>query len=105
MIGQVVLLRLADQYTPAAITAEHTPDDVDLRAFALFGDGTIGLVDVPHAMRGTAVDQWQEAPAWPPPAPVVAPIPQLAAVKPALMHSATIPALPATPPLMVIIRY
>jgi hypothetical protein len=104
VIGQVVLLRLADQYTLAAITAEYTSDDVDLRAFALFGDGTIGLVDIPHAMRGVKVDQWAEPPPYPTPEPVAAAIPKLAEVKPNLMHASSMPPLPPQP-MMVIIRY
>lgn len=104
MIGQVVLLRLAEQYTLAAITAEHSVDDVDLRAFALWQDGHLGVVDIAHATRGEAVDQWTPPPQWPPPAPVAPVVPQLSEVKPTLMPAASMPPMPPMP-MMVIIRY
>lgn len=98
MIGQVVIVRLAEQYTLGAITAEYTADEVDVRSFALFADGHIGVVDLPHLQRGTGVDQWQETPPWPAPA---AP-PQLVEVRAELMPAAQLPTRPA---FMVIVRH
>lgn len=110
MIGQVVLHRLAEQYTLCAIAAEHTPDDVDLRAWAMYADGHIGEVTIPHVQRGTGVDQWQEPPAWPTPEPEpviverTPPTPPLAQVHAELMPASQLPAVPRMP-LMVIIRH
>lgn len=105
VIGQVVLLRLADQYTLAAVAAEHSPDEVDVRAFCLYRDGHIGVVEMNNIRRGTGVDQWTDCP-WPIPEPVVVtpPTPQLATVAAELMPAAQMPPLPPMP-MMVIIRY
>jgi hypothetical protein len=106
VIGQVVIVRLAEQYTLGAITAEHSADDVDVHAFALYADGHVGVVELAHVQRGVGVDQWQEPPIWPPePVPVVAsPPPALAAVRTELMPVAQLPSLPRMP-LMIIIRH
>lgn len=103
MIGQVVLLRLAGQYTTAAIAAEYGPDEADLRAFCLYRDGRLGVVELNHLRRGTDVDQWTDAP-WPIPEPVVPEPPKLATVTAELMPAAQMPPLPPMP-CMVIIRY
>lgn len=110
MIGQCVLVRLAEQYTLGAIAVEHTPDVVDVRAFALFSDGRVGDVVLERLQRGDGVDQWQDAPPWPTPDPepmvveVTPPAPLLAAVAAELMPVSQLPAVPRMP-LMVIIRH
>lgn len=97
MLGQVVLLRLQEQYTLAAVSAVQSEDVVDLRAFVLYADGRLGVVEISGARRGTGVDQWTE----PPP---VAP-PELRLVHAALMPVGRLPVQPPPMPLMVIIRY
>lgn len=104
MIGQVVLVRLAEQYTLGAITVEHTPDVVDVRAFALYADGHIGEVVLRDLQRGPDVDQWQDAPPWPMPEPTAKVAPPLAAVHAELMPVSQLPSVPRMP-LMVIIRH
>lgn len=106
MIGQVVLVRLAEQYTLGVVAVEHTADVVDVRAFALYADGRIGEVVLPHLQRGPGVDQWQDAPPWPipEPEPVAKVAPQLVAVAAELMPVSQLPAIPRMP-LMVIIRH
>lgn len=89
------MLRLSDQHTFAAIAREHSPDEVDLRAFALFADGTIGSVELSNVMRGAGPGQWQEAPS-----PTT---PQLAHVVDRLMPVSALPSPPA--PCMVIVRW
>jgi len=91
------MLRLASQHTPAVIVAEHTPDDVDLRAFALFADGQVGAVDVPRATRGAEIGQWSGF-TWPPPT-------MEHAIDRLMPVGNTAAASMAAPPLMVIIRY
>lgn len=100
MLGQVVLLRLQEQYTLAAISAVQSEDVVDLRAFVLYADGHIGVAEIPGARRGDGVDQWREPPAWPVPV-----TPQLQTVRAELMPVALLPVSPPPMPLMVIIRY
>jgi hypothetical protein len=103
VIGQLVLLRLESQYTLAAITAEHTPDDVDLRSLTMYADGHIGVADLAHHTRGDGVGQWI-VPEWPAKPVPVAPVPTLPEVAPLLMPAQSMPQLPMMP-LMVIIRY
>jgi hypothetical protein len=103
MIGQVVLLRLANQYTLAAISAEASSEEADLRAFVLHKDGHLGVVEISSSRRGTGVDQWTEPP-WPIPEPVAPPIPELASVAAELMPAASMPPMPPMP-MMVIIRF
>lgn len=101
MRGQCVLLRLQDQYTLAAVGAEHDDGSADLRAFVLYPDGHLGVCEVNGVQRGTGVDQFTDAP-WPIPEPVVPELPRLADVQPLLMPVASLPPLL---PMMVIIRY
>jgi hypothetical protein len=96
MIGSIVLLQLAAQYTLAAVSAVHTPDDVDLRAFVLYADGTLGCVEIPHSKRGTGVNEWIDMPN--------TKLPQLEAVAPRLMPVGNLPAVQPMP-TMVIIRF
>ena len=103
MLGQVVVLRLADQYTLAAIVAQPSEDEADLRAFALFKDGNIGVCQISNVRRGTGVNEWT-APTWPIPDPIVPPPPPLATIAAELMPAAKMAPLPPMP-LMVIIRH
>ncbi len=103
MKGQVVLLRLAEQYTLAAIGAQHSDDEADLRAFVLYKDGHLGVCEISNVRRGIGVNEWTEPP-WPIPEPVVPPPPPLATVTAELMPAAQMPPMPPMP-LMVIIRY
>ena len=96
MIGKVVMLRLPEQYTLAAVSVEHSPTDADLRAFVLYADGTLGCVEIPHARQGSGVNEWTEAP--------TAKLPSLDQVAPRLMPVGNLPAMPPMP-LMVIIRW
>lgn len=95
-VGSVVLLRLADQYTLAAVSAVHDAETCDLRAFALYADGTLGVVEVARSTRGDGVSQWS-APPWPC-------APALDTVQSQLMPVTRMPTLPAMP-LMVVIRW
>jgi hypothetical protein len=103
VLGQVVLLRLADQYTLAAIVAQPSDDEADLRAFVLYRDGHMGVCEISNVRRGDSVNEWT-APPWPTPEPVVPPPPQLATIAADLMPAAQLPKLPPMP-LMVIIRH
>lgn len=96
MIGQIVLLRLENQYTLAAIAVERSPDDVDLRAFSMRSDGTLGDVLISGAQRGDGTHQWTDLP-WP-----IA-VPELASVAERLMPAEPLGLPPM--PLMVILRY
>jgi len=64
MVGQVVMLRMESQYTLAVISVSHSPDDADLLGFAMYSNGKIGPVEIPHAIRGDGIDQWRPCP-WP----------------------------------------
>ena len=101
MKGQCVLLRLENQYTLAAVGAEHPDGSADLRAFVLYADGHLGVVELSGLWPGPGVNQWSEAP-WPIPEPVVPEPPKLADVQPVLMQAAQ---LPPVLPMMVILRY
>lgn len=96
VVGSVVLLRMADQYTLAAVSAVHDADTCDLRAFALYADGHLGVVEIARSTRGDGVSQWQ-APPWPP-------APALDTVASQLMPASRMPPLP-TMPLMVIVTW
>lgn len=96
VIGKCVLLRLADQYTLAAVSAVHDAETADLRAFCLYADGTLGVVELAMITRGPGVNQWSDPP-WPA-------APTLGSVAGALMPAGQIPNLPPQP-LMVIIRW
>lgn len=97
MLGHVVLLRLQEQYTLAAVSAVHSVDCVDLRAFALYADGRIGVVEISGSFRGVEVDQWTD--------PYSLMTQRLQAVHADLMPVAALPKPPPPMPLMVIIRY
>lgn len=101
MRGQCVLLRLQNQYTLAAVSADHPDGSVDLRAFCLYADGHLGVTELSGVVKGNGIDQWQDAP-WPIPEPIVPEPPKLADVTPVLMPVGN---LPPQLPMMVIIRY
>src|SRR6187399_1809668 len=99
MRGQVVLLRMENQYTLAAISVQHNDDIADLRALAMYADGSVGMVEIQLAQRGTGVGEWSDT-MWPIPAPVAPPTPMLSAVQPELMPAVALPPM-APMPLMV----
>lgn len=97
MVGKVVLLRLPEQYTLAAICAVYDGgESADLRAFCLYQDGTLGVVELPMMARGPGVNQWCDPP-WPA-------APALSNVAGTLMPATQLAGLPSQP-LMVIIRW